>query len=1213
MWKWTKTEYKVLSLFANFSKRSEVLNSFKNELPALDELRGKLDGCRQMVEAVYNVLAKREVRYSLEEYDSSQDSQWIRTPAEILDSKSQGTCLDLAVLFCGMCLRYELIPLLIVSGNHAWVAVSLTHWLHECKASDREGKKLFKDGLLTDEEKVAELCNLVEDEEAYIAIECTGFTQGSLSKSFAQAEQEGLNRLRNFSSQNGRFILDIPIANEFYWHDLCKKRLKKETPKRFINNPLTSGENPLRELYVPLGLIERKPDAQRRPRENASPPEASPFNQPDDQYEVVQKYDGEAFLEQVLKHERSRSQGKRLAIVGDPGGGKTTLLQRIAYWILEERRGFPIWIPLASVYEEWERKDEGWLYHYLSKEWLKNTAGEPGKTPIELQHLFAELLKSGQVWLLLDGANEMALKSPLMRIKEQLAKGWADSVKVVLNCRLNLWEVEKEALWETFDIYRTLDFSYPDQVHEFINKRFGEDNPAAKRLQDKLAEENRKRLQDLVENPLRLALLCRIWKRGLATLPETKADFYRLLVKDHYQWKNDNTNKVFTITENQKKELNQVLGQLARGAIDRDNFRFRLRESDIINHGLGEPDDEGSLFWWALKLGWLLHVGFPTEGERNLGEKIYAFFHPTFQEYFASTVDDNYDFFLPLEHRDRPIIDKDNQGKYKRYRIFERQWKEVILLWLGRPEREVSDKQKEDFIRALVEFEDGCWYFYRHHAYLLAAAGIAEFRGYRCDEIVGRIVDWSFCSNYIHPVNVKGAKYHGFFPARETPENLQQWIKSGYYKSVPSMASARKVLKETERETAIALLANLLGQKDVAYTEEVALILGQIDSSNKEARDFFIERIQSNWYYQDRLSSASKLAQIDPETKELCNVLIEIIQDIPYGDVILQAAEILGKVDRGNTAAIQILVDRIEQYKGHEYTLWISATSLGKIQPRHPRAIETLIKMIQTTKKYYLNKNGITFSFYQSMGGMDSEGFCWLENRCYLSARSLGEIDPNNDFAIQTLVQMLDSSKDEFIQNDDIRCQVALSLGKISSVHKKIAITALAKLIRNTEDDELCSEAIINLGEIGIGDEEAKRVLIEYIEQGRESIKVAAVSLGKIHPGNPVAIDTLLRLILNGEDEDEIVANNLTSILQVANSSKSIWQDDQCMKVISALKHYMTDQVYEDNFFFYSACHNVIWHCTQNMTYPDFYEAWHPPEEVGNTTTLNSQSLNQAD
>jgi predicted NACHT family NTPase len=252
-----------------------------------------------------------------------------------------------------------------------------------------------------------------------------------------------------------------------------------------INSPLTNGENPLLKLYVPLGLIERKPDAQRRPSENASPPEGSSFNKPDAQYEVVREYEHKEFFEEVLKHKSSsRSQGKRLAIVGDPGGGKTTLLQRIAYWVLEEEQGLPIWVPLSDVNENWvqgrDETDEGWLYRYLSENWLKNVAGEPEKTPIELQQAFKELLKSGQVWLLLDGADEMALRHPLTRVKEQLAKGWADSVRVVLNCRLNLWEVEKEALWEKFDIYRTLDFSYPDQVHQFINNWFGEDNPKAK-------------------------------------------------------------------------------------------------------------------------------------------------------------------------------------------------------------------------------------------------------------------------------------------------------------------------------------------------------------------------------------------------------------------------------------------------------------------------------------------------------------------------------------------------------------------------------------------------------------------------------------------------------------------------------------------------------------------------------------------------------------
>ena len=903
MWKWTKTEYRALSQFANFSKNSEVLNYFKNELPVLNELRDKPDGCRQMIEAVYKALAKREVRYALEEYDSSQDSQQIRTPAEILVSKNQGTCLDLAVLFCGMCLRYELIPLLIVSGNHAWVAVSLTHWLHECKASDREGKKLFKDGLLTDEEKVAELCNLVEDEEAYIAIECTGFTQGRFSKSFNEAEQEGLKRLRNFSSRNGGFILDVPIAHDFYWRDLCHKRLENEPIKRLINSPLTNGENPLLKLYVPLGLIERKPDAQRRPRENASPPEESPFNKPDAQYEVVEKYEGEEFFDKVLKHKSSsKSQGERLAIVGDPGGGKTTLLQKIAYWVLEKEQGLPIWVPLGGVNENWvqgrDETDEGWLYRYLSENWLRNVAGEPEKTPRELQQAFKELLKSGQVWLLLDGADEMALRHPLTRVKKQL-EGWANSVRVVLNCRLNLWEVEKEALWENFDIYRTLDFSYPEQVHEFINKWFGEDDPKAKGLQDKLAEENRKRLQDLVKNPLRLALLCRIWKRGLATLPETKADFYRLLVKEYYKWKDDSTNKVFTISGNQKKELNRALSQLARDAIDSENFRFRLRESFIINHDLGEPDDEDSLFWWALKLGWLIDVGFPSEGERNQGEKVYAFFHPTFQEYFAATVDNNYGFFLPMEHRNRPVKDKNNPKKYKRYRIFEPQWKEVILLWLGR--LEVEKEQKEEFVKALVEFDEGIEpQFYGYRAYFLATAGIEEFVD--CS-LKAKLL--SFMESPLHEIADEAVM-----------QKLRVFINS-YFGAIPKMVTSSitllkqlgfknikaRMAADFERLTDCNALIQLLSSSQSEGNPTTAAI-GRLD--NIKSLLEYLGTDQSDLIRRAAVKRLLEIASSNPTT--VIATLIESLYTSCDKGIHLLAAWLLGKIAFGHLETVNALI-----------------------------------------------------------------------------------------------------------------------------------------------------------------------------------------------------------------------------------------------------------------------------------------------------------------
>jgi hypothetical protein len=47
-----------------------------------------------------------------------------------------------------------------------------------------------------------------------------------------------------------------------------------------------------------------------------------------------------------------------------------------------------------------------------------------------------------------------------------------------------------------------------------------------------------------------------------------------------------------------------------------------------IAQTLGDADEEGSLLWLALELGWLNHVGVAAESPN---EAAYAFFHPTFE------------------------------------------------------------------------------------------------------------------------------------------------------------------------------------------------------------------------------------------------------------------------------------------------------------------------------------------------------------------------------------------------------------------------------------------------------------------------------------------------------------------------------------------------------------------------------------------------------
>jgi len=77
------------------------------------------------------------------------------------------------------------------------------------------------------------------------------------------------------------------------------------------------------------------------------------------------------------------------------------------------------------------------------------------------------------------------------------------------------------------------------------------------------------------------------------------------------------------------------------------------------------------------------------------------------------------------------------------YRIFEKHWKNVFLLWLGNTQTRKS--QKEKLIENLLKFQDNCSGFYRYRAFLLAAEGIAEFPDSQfADEIICWLIELSF-------------------------------------------------------------------------------------------------------------------------------------------------------------------------------------------------------------------------------------------------------------------------------------------------------------------------------------------------------------------------------------------------------------------------------------------------------------------------------------
>ena len=217
---------------------------------------------RQLAEEIYNALIAKNIKYALEPENNESNVQLIRTPEEILEIRKEGTCLDLAVLYCGLCLSFGLLPLLIVLRKHALVAVSLhysrqEYW--EAATPEREQERsLFQKEPLKD---VEFLRNLLR-KGRFMAIECTGFahTETALSES----QPEGVERQKDGTLTFERaiaageeqlylrdrplaFALDIAIAHQ-HW------KIKQDVVYPNPRLPLTPTVAGIRPEEIPSNL-----------------------------------------------------------------------------------------------------------------------------------------------------------------------------------------------------------------------------------------------------------------------------------------------------------------------------------------------------------------------------------------------------------------------------------------------------------------------------------------------------------------------------------------------------------------------------------------------------------------------------------------------------------------------------------------------------------------------------------------------------------------------------------------------------------------------------------------------------------------------------------------------------------------------------------------------------------------------------------------------
>lgn len=827
------------------------------------------------------------------------------------------------------------------------------------------------------------------------------------------------------------------------WPQRCKTSLQAQQYERLTTNPLTFSDGVTftrDQVYVPLGLIERTarlpdPDASL---EEAEAAEASPI------------LSLEQFLQRLIA-----GQTQRIAIVGEPGAGKTTLLQKVADWLLAQDQ-LPIWIALADLQGQT-------LEQYLLQDWLKLATCEPIVPPALQQELAAQF-RAGRVWLLLDAVDEMAIDASLaFSLLARQLRGWIGAAQVILTCRLNVWDAGKNAL-ENFSTYHSVGFSEnaqtnnSDEIGQFIQGWFHDRPALGQQLRQELGQ--RRRLSSLVQNPLRLALLCRSWSLSQGNLPQTRAALYRQFVEAIYEWKQDR----FPTSLTQRQSLNQALGDLAIQALRQPDRRFRLRSGWLLQTMAG---DQITL---ALQLGWLNQSGFTATGE-----KLYAFYHPTFQEYFAAQAITDWQFFLdPRLDLATDLVTNLATDLVTNLAtdlpLFSPTWRQPLLLWFGRSE--VPIDQKENLMAALLQFADDCGGFYQHQAVLLAAAGLAEFPESRYgSEILQQLLRWRW--GEVDPAT------HQF---RIYPAPLQE--------------AARTAILQTDRTQAIRAIEEFLKtQGDVA-------------------EDSAISQLFSCWV----------------------------------------AAYSLGKtLDPGNPVALQALVQMLGCVRDSSLQLKVSE-SIGKIDPGNPTAIAQLTQLIQTA---------------QAQG----------QRR---AAYALAKIDPGNLLAIQTLVQLITTAADL-----RLRRQALENLIQVDPTHPIVAIVQTYLQSRPVRPSKPTAKQRSTQRPIDPDQHVAE--LEDRLQRARsaEAQRREASRLGQLQPGHPLAVETLLKLLLTGYTPK-----------RTAEDLRSILLEEQMPLVITTLKPQVQQAIAGDRSIQVLECYKLLWFCAQQLPFKVFQQAWQSEEHI---------------
>ncbi len=430
-----------------------------------------------------------------------------------------------------------------------------------------------------------------------------------------------------------------------------------------------------------------------------------------------------------------------------------------------------------------------------------------------------------------------------------------------------------------------------------------------------------------------------------------------------------------------------------------------------------------------------------------------------------------------------------NNPKQFNYRIFAPDYKAEILYWFSRDD--IPKQQKEDFIRALVNFDDNCGGFYRYRAYFLAAEALNYFpESSFGEQIVKQLLDWSYL-------------YFGWqlFPQ-------------------PLVEAARNTLQVTDKTRVVKAFEFLLRNTPSRITlQSAAVKLGELDAGNKMAIAALILLLKVTRDNYKRSSICRSIAKIGAGNQAAITTVIELMETTEDKNLCCEAIKTLGKIGCGNETAILVLEKFLQINRGDRICL-DAAKALLLIDVSNEVAKDALVYLLESTQEMYLLIKAVEF---------------------------LQEVDSRNQAAIKVLSERLKTCED-----DCVRAEIAASLGKFDRNQAGIKVSLIQLLetcenkflfgleylgILNENELYFYPRIITSLVQLYPGDKEVILSLISFIEKSSNINDGSSLEITYLRASS-LAIYAISKMLLDPNIDLVIYQESIAAFVKILQSQK---------------------------------------------------------------------------